>query len=297
MAIKGLNPDWIEQPKFKNPTTKIDFIKHKYLDIPYDTVSELQKLDIYLPDTKSSKYPVIINVHGGGFSVCDKRDFHLYPTLFALEQGFAVVSINYRLSPEVKYPTHYYDVMNALNWVSNHAEEYALDVNNMFLWGTSAGGTLVLLAGCKEAFPLPIELQTKNYRIGAIASMCPGIDFTDLAHSKNIFEQLLLKSMIKKTRIGVFGSDKLNETMKFQSNPMNYIKEGYPPLYIQHGDKDPMIPYHQAVALYTHMKPLLAPKDLVLHTLKDGVHAGAKEEFFLIENIQPVFDFFKAHIK
>lgn len=295
MAIKGLNPDWIDQSKLGNPITKIDFIKNKFLDIPYDE-HELQKLDIYLPENGKGKFPVIINVHGGGFSVCDKRDFHLYPTLFALEQGFAIVSINYRLSPEVKYPAHYYDVMNAINWVSKHAEEYSLDSNNMFLWGTSAGGTLVLLAGCHEAFPLPNELKERNYRIGAVASMCPGIDFMDLACSKNPVEQLLLKQMAKKTRIGVFGVDQLTETLKYQSNPLSFIKKGYPPLYIQHGDKDPMIPYHQAVNLYNHMKPLLEPNDLVLHTLVGGVHAGAKEEFFLLENIQPVLNFYKEHM-
>lgn len=296
MAIKGLNPAWMDQSKLGNPITKIDFIKNKFLDIPYDTESDLQKLDIYLPEKGKGNFPVIVNIHGGGFSVCDKRDFHLYPTLFALEQGFAIVSINYRLSPAVKYPTHYYDVMNALNWISKHANEYELDVNNMFLWGTSAGGTLVLLAGCEVAFPLPLEHQKREYRIGAIASMCPGIDYTDLACSKNIFEQMLLKQMIKKTRIGIFGNDKLNETQRFQSNPLNYIKQGYPPLYIQHGDEDPMIPYHQAVNLYKHMQPILKPEDLVLHTLVGGVHAGAKEEFFLLENIQPVLDFYKKHI-
>ncbi len=297
MAIKGLNPDWFEQPKVGNPITKIDHIKRKFLDLPYGQDSDLQKLDIYLPDEVKDSYPIVFNIHGGGFSVCDKRDFHLYPTLFALQQGFAVVSINYRLSPAVRFPEHYFDVMRALKWVSQHGQEYSLDPKNLFLWGTSAGGTLVLLAGCDEVLPLPFDFKERKYRLGAVASFCPGLDFMDLGSPKFSLEQVLLKAMMSKTRKGIFGTNKPTQAQLDQLNPLTYLKQGFPPLYIMHGDADPAIPYRQAVTLYKHMQPLLAPQDLVLHTLPGGVHAGARAEFFLIENVQPVLDFFKARIQ
>jgi len=297
MAIKGLNPDWFEYPKAGgNPITKIDHIKRKFLDVPYGQDSDLQKLDIYLPDEVKDKYPVIFNIHGGGFSVCDKRDFHLYPTLFGLQQGFAVVSINYRLSPAVRFPEHYYDVMRSLDWVSHHAKEYSLDTKNLFLWGTSAGGTLVLLAGQGEIMPLPFSYQPENLRIGAVAAFCPGLDYMDLGNKKLNLEQLLLKFMMSKTREGIFGTNKPTAAQVAQVNPLTYLKKGFPPLYIMHGDADPAIPYRQAESLYKHMQPLLPEKDLVLHPLPGGVHAGAKAEFFIIENVQPVLDFLKAHI-
>lgn len=296
MAIKGLNPDWFEQPKTGNPITKIDHIKRKFLDLPYGQDSDLQKLDIYLPDEVKDKYPVIFNIHGGGFSVCDKRDFHLYPTLFGLQQGFAVVSINYRLSPAVRFPEHYHDVMRALLWVSQNAKAYSLDTSNLFLWGTSAGGTLVLLAGQGEIMPLPFEYQPEDLRIGAVAAFCPGLDYMDLGSPKFSLEQLLFKLMANKTRKGIFGTNKPNQAQLNQINPLTYLKKGFPPLYIQHGDADPAVPYRQAVALYKHMQPLLPTKDLILHTLPGGVHAGANAEFFIIENVQPVLDFLKARM-
>jgi acetyl esterase/lipase len=297
MAITGLNPDWFEYPKKgSNPITKIDHIKRRFLDLPYAQDSDLQKLDIYLPDEVKDKYPVIFNIHGGGFSVCDKRDFHLYPNLFGLQQGFAIVSINYRLSPAVRFPEHYFDVMRALKWLSQHGQEYSLDTNNVFLWGTSAGGTLVLLAGQDVILPLPFNYDPQNLRLGAVAAFCPGLDYMDLGNKKINFEQLLLKFMMSTTRKGIFGSNKPTQAQLDQINPLTYLKKGFPPLYIMHGDADPAIPYHQAENLYKHMKPLLPEKDLVLHPLLGGVHAGAKAEFFVIENVQPVLDFFKARV-
>ena len=156
-AIKGLNPDWIDFSS-RIPQSKTDHITRKYRDIPYGE-HQLQGLDIYLPEGGDGPFPFIVNVHGGGFCACDKHDFHLYPTLFALQQGFAVVAVNYRLSPEVRYPEHFYDLERALLWLKQNGAGKALDINNIFLWGTSAGGNLVLQAGVKNGIPLPNELR------------------------------------------------------------------------------------------------------------------------------------------
>lgn len=151
-TLKGLNPEWIDLSR-RVPQAKTDHITRQYRDIPYGEF-ELQKLDIYLPEQGDGPFPIIINVHGGGFATCDKHDFHLYPTLFALQQGFAVVAVNYRLSPAVRYPEHYFDLKRAILWVAQNGSQKNLDVNNIFLWGTSAGGNLVLQAGCKSGIPL-----------------------------------------------------------------------------------------------------------------------------------------------
>jgi len=89
--IKGLNPDWIDFSS-RIPQAKTDHITRQWRDIPYGN-ADLQKLDIYLPEEGDGPFPFIVNVHGGGLTACDKHDFHLYPTLFALEQGFAVVAV------------------------------------------------------------------------------------------------------------------------------------------------------------------------------------------------------------
>ena len=65
------------------PVTKTGHLKRKYENVAYGP-DPLQALDIYLPENGDGPFPVIINVHGGGMTSCDKHDFHLYPTLYAL---------------------------------------------------------------------------------------------------------------------------------------------------------------------------------------------------------------------
>ncbi len=128
------------------PVPIIDHVKQKFLDVPYGEHA-LQKLDIYLPETNNLKHPVMVIVHGGGFSACDKRDWHLYPGFYGLREGFAVVSVNYRLAPAFKFPAQPHDLKAALRFLKKNADKYHLDPENVFLWGTSAGGNLVSLVG------------------------------------------------------------------------------------------------------------------------------------------------------
>lgn len=77
-------PEWISLSNEK-VVPQIDWIKNKKLDIRYGD-HELQKLDVYLPEGEGP-FPVVVLVHGGGFAFCDKRDWHLYPGFFALQEG------------------------------------------------------------------------------------------------------------------------------------------------------------------------------------------------------------------
>jgi acetyl esterase/lipase len=150
-VIKGLNLDWIDFSK-RVPQAKTDHITRQNREIPHGE-HELQRLDIYLPEEGRGSFPVIVNVHGGGFCVCDKHDFHLYPTLFALQQGFAVAAVNYRLSPAVRYPEHYYDLERALLWIKKNGTEKSLDVNNISCGAPRREATLCSRPPAKRASP------------------------------------------------------------------------------------------------------------------------------------------------
>lgn len=122
-------------------------IKNKYLDITYATKSDAEKMDIYLPDQWQPKYPVIINIHGGAFFGCDKMDNQLVFALYGLDKGYAVANINYRLSPEAKWPAQINDVKAAIKFVRANAKKYSFDPDKIILMGGSAGGHLSVLAG------------------------------------------------------------------------------------------------------------------------------------------------------
>lgn len=294
-ALKGLNPDWIDFSS-RVSQAKTDHITRQYRDIPYGEET-LQQLDIYLPEQGNGPFPIIINVHGGGFVTCDKHDFHLYPTMFALQQGFAVVAINYRLSPAVRYPEHYFDLKRAILWVARNGSTKNLDVNNIFLWGTSAGGNLVLQAGCKSGIPVPDNLRAANdIHINGIAAMCPAIDLMHTGNAGSIFERLLVMYMFRNLKKFIFGSNKVKEDAAKQSNPTTFMDDGIAPTYIQQGTRDPAVPFQQVKAFAQELAKLLPEEDIVFDALEGAPHAGATDDFFLPKNINPILRFFEKHM-
>lgn len=293
--LKGLNPAWIDISPIV-PQAKTEHITHQIRDISYGD-DPLQKLDIYLPEDGKGPFPVIVNVHGGGFSACDKHDFHLYPTLFAIQQGFAIAAVNYRLSPAVRYPEHYYDLERVLLWISQNGAENNLDTNNIFLWGTSAGGNLVLQAGMKKGIPLPEELSAaKEVRINAVAAMCPGIDLIHYGNTGTVFERLMVRLLFRNLHKYVFGTKKVTEEAAKQSNPTTYIKDGMVPLYLQQGTRDPAVPFTSVKEFHEKLTGILPPEDLVFHALESAPHAGADVSFFVPEAVDPILRFFERHM-
>jgi arylformamidase len=122
------------------------------LDEPYLEDGERQhKLDIYYPAKKDKPLPVLVHLHGGGWSMGDK--VHMRTTgMFYAAQGVLFVAPNYRLSPAVVHPAHVEDCAAALAWVLRHAIEMGGDPKRVFLSGHSAGAHLAALLGTNRKY-------------------------------------------------------------------------------------------------------------------------------------------------
>lgn len=136
--------------KKKNPVVEEQPIpgKTENLNISYASKSAAQKLDLFLPSTGKSSYPVVVWVHGGGWKEGDKSQFKStsrYKDLIA--NDYAVVSVNYRLSGEAKFPAQIQDTKAAIRWIRANAAAYNLNPDKIGIWGSSAGGHLSALAG------------------------------------------------------------------------------------------------------------------------------------------------------
>jgi len=115
-------------------------------DQPYGP-DPLQKLDVVWDGKTSGNRPILVFVHGGGFTGGDKHQPGQFTNdnlmKWANEQGMVGVDVNYRLAPKNKYPDAAYDARDALAWVAKNAAKYGGDPNKIFLWGHSAGASLV----------------------------------------------------------------------------------------------------------------------------------------------------------
>ncbi|RVU70397.1 MULTISPECIES: alpha/beta hydrolase [Lactobacillus] len=110
-------------------------------DLQYGEDPKWNLLDLYLPKNVAGKLPVIINIHGGGWVYGTKETYQFYGLGMA-KRGFAFVNPNYILGPDSSFPEELDQVDQYIHWVSEHADEYNLDKNNVFLIGDSAGGQM-----------------------------------------------------------------------------------------------------------------------------------------------------------
>src|SRR5437868_14287147 len=128
------------------------------------------KLDLYLPKGVA-KFPTVVFVHGGSWSMGSKDGFLFLPGhnatdhgRFFAERGIAAVFINYRLSPQVKHPEHVIDVARAFAWTRRNIVNYGGDADQLFLMGHSAGGHLVSLLASDPKYLMAEGLTPSNIR-------------------------------------------------------------------------------------------------------------------------------------
>ena len=120
-------------------------------DVPYLASGQHWHLgDIWRPKNRQGPLPVVLYVHGGRFARLSKDTHWIFNLVFA-RRGYLVLSINYRLAPEHRFPAAVEDVCAAWRWLHQHAAEYGGDPERMIVAGESAGANLstaLTLAAC-----------------------------------------------------------------------------------------------------------------------------------------------------
>ena len=278
-------------------------ITHKYLDVAYANKSEAQKMDIFLPEQWKLRYPVIINIHGGAFYGCDKMDNQLVPALYGLDKGYVVANINYRLSPEAKWPAQINDVKAAIKFVRANAKKYSFDPDKIILMGGSAGGHLSVLAGVsgdvKELEDPSLGNSDVSTKVQAVVAWYSPINFktTDkqwkqigingqLHEPLDSFESFLLREELGKAS---------EETLR-TLNPENYITSDAPPFLLQHGYKDEVIPRLQSQEFAAKLAEAIGSDNVEYNLLMGANHA--EDKYFHTENnLQRNYEFLERHIK
>ena len=95
---------------------------------------------VYQPPTEAPR-PGMLWIHGGGYITGSARDDH-YCNAFAEHAGCTIVSVDYRMAPDVTYKESVSDCFVALNWLFDHAAELGVDEDRIAIGGCSAGGGL-----------------------------------------------------------------------------------------------------------------------------------------------------------
>ena len=271
-------------------------IKRSFLDIQYAEASPTQKLDLYLPEDGQGPFPTVVFVHGGAFMFGDKAENQLMPFLFGLYRGYAVAGVNYRLSGEACFPAGLQDVKAAIRYLRANADRYNLDPGRFAAGGGSAGGNLsamVCVTGNTSRFDdeaLGNPGVSSAVQAGVI--WFPPTDFSlmDGQIAENGFgapDHSDSESPESKYLGGTVAS--LPEEAVQAANPMTYVHSEVPPMLIQHGRKDRLVPYQQSVIFAEKISAVAGPDKVRLDLLEHAEHADIW--FETVGNMQKVFAF------
>ena len=241
-----------------------------YRDLPYVTTGhERQKLDLYLPK-EGKNLPLIIWVHGGAFRTGNKEGLRQNQLDF-LAMGYAVASINYRLSQHAIFPAQLEDCKAAVRWLRANAQKFNLDPNRFGAWGASAGGHLVAMlgtAGDTKQFDVGENLNVSS-RVQAVVDFFGTTDFLQMGEHR-LPDGMIHNSPDAPLSLLIGGPMQENKEKVIKANPITYITIGDPPFLIVHGDADPLVPHHQSELLDAALKKANVP--VLFYTVKGGGH-------------------------
>jgi acetyl esterase/lipase len=280
------------------PDAKTGHITRKMYDLPYARLSPAHKLDIYWPADGDGPFPVIMSVHGGAFRCGDKRDEQLEPMLVGLGRGYAVVSINYRMSGEATFPALVHDMLAAVRWVRANAEQYLLDPDRIAVWGGSAGGYQALMAGVAPGIPELEDLSLGNAdqpsNVQAVVAWFPPTDFAKMD------EQLTASGLAPTPEAAhsaahspaslLLGAklSEIPDTVR-AADPATYVRPGLPPFLIQHGTHDAIVPYQQSLTFACKVAAVKG-NQVTYELMLNAGHGHTQPAFNAPENVAKVLD-------
>jgi acetyl esterase/lipase len=277
--------------------------RRKWLDMPYAGQSPRQKLDIYLPEEGEGPFPVVVVIHGGAWALGNKRDMQLAPMLEGLKQGFAVVSVGYRLSDEALFPSQIYDCKAAIRYIRALGAEYRIDGDRIGVWGPSAGGHLSALVGASAGVRELEDLSMGNP--GMPSSVLAVVDWCGPTESFLAMDEELIESGVgvpnhseessPESRLLGRKITEVPELVRFAS-PMTYITPDIPYFLIQHGSEDQIVPIQQSERFAAEIERVAGPDKVILDVLAGVGHHG-DPAFVTKGNIGRVLGFLEAHIK
>jgi len=248
-------------------------------------------LDLYLPAEPIRRpAPVIVFLHGGGWSGGTRTTGPDFRRFFARD-GFAMVSIEYRLTPSITFPANVEDVRTAVRWLKANAAAHALDPDRICLWGTSAGGHLAAVAGLTPRG----MFEGAGHLDGSSAVRCVldayGPTSFDLMDAQAEAERPKLQSPVVTIALGggargtppatgappagargggrgavphddpgspesrLVGAAVQSVPDRVRAaSPLTYVGKDAPPFLIVHGLADSSVPHSQSVLLYEALK-------------------------------------------
>lgn len=237
-------------------------------------------LDVYRPAAAKAPTPTLIFFHGGGWAGMSRTTFWLHIVPY-LEMGWAVVNVDYRVTPQARAPAAVEDCRCALRWVIVNAAAYNFDVDRIVVSGVSAGAHLALTTGM-----LPASAGFDQQCPPCMQWKCPANEEMKVAAIVNWFGITDVVDLLERPNVRAYalawaggGPDYARRNLAARVSPLTYVRAGLPTIVTVHGTLDPSVPYSHATRLHGALSKAGVPNRLI--TIEKGSHGGFTREELL----------------
>lgn len=263
-------------------------------DIQYARVGDQHlTLDLYLPRKSAGelgKPPLIVWVHGGAWRSGSKKDM---PLGSLVEGGYAVASVDYRLTPVARFPAQVHDIKAAIRFLRAKQGEFGYDARRVAVAGNSAGGHLAALVGVTNGHA---DLEGT---IGGFAAQKSDVQAVISLYGMSNLTTILAQSTphglgvrVPALQLLLGAQPEDAPQLARLASPVFHVDERDPPLLLIHGDQDPQAPINQSHELQGRYESLKVPCQLVV--LHGSKHGGP--EFFDAERCKLMATFLAQHL-
>ena len=238
-------------------------------------------LDLYRPAAGADPAPLVVFMHGGGWLRGDRSmvspsfaSWRPGPLARLAADGFAVASVDYRLSGEARFPAQLEDVAAAVDWLTGHAGEYGFDAGRIVLWGESAGAHLAALLGLRLPAPTgvrgvvdwygPADLTALQEQVGVAGALTD--DPLDTREARLLGAPVATVPELARA-----------------ASPISHVRAGAPPFLIAHGTADRAVPFRQSEALAAALAE--AGADVRFEAVN-----GADHMWVGVDDLTPLYD-------
>jgi acetyl esterase/lipase len=198
-------------------------------------------LDVYKPSEPGELRPGIMEIHGGAWVIGSKREQGIPLLNHLAANGWVGINVDYRLSPQVTFPSHLVDLKRAIKWYRDHAEEHGADPGFLCVTGGSAGGHLAALVALTANVP--------DYQPGfedVDTSVRAAVPFYGVYDMRALLDRASrhFASFLERKVMGAARAD--DPEAYARASPEHWIREDAPPFLVVHGDLDTLVPVAQA---------------------------------------------------
>lgn len=263
----------------KDPEPEAPLLTERMIENVTYGQHQRQRMDIYLPQGRDERTPVVVLLHGGFWIEGDKSSFTAIQQ-HLLAQGVATVNMNYRyIGPNHDYTGLLADVEQALATVKSNASEWGIKSDGFHLAGNSAGGYMALLYGYTAA---------RSYNIKSVVSIAGPVGISVELLADHASNEALLQPVQWLVGAPIPTNENDPNVLRYQqASPITHIQTAVPTLLI-HGTADELVPFASIQAMKAALDGAQVSNQLV--ALPAGKHDFSANQTLVLAALNAMGD-------